>query len=260
MQNDKVFSFRASDGNTVRFEYNDSLPSAAALAREYAASGYPDRYVVYTEKQLDISATGATITSQEGERGIYLSCILRPSIFRSQAGLIGPMSAVALIGALEEHTAKELGIGWVSDIYCEGRKIGASWVEGKFDNFSSFEYLIVNFAVKVDENSFPPRLTDMIKKVFEKDNLSVSMIMAKAIINKFFGIYRDLKDPDKYMDLYSEKFILRGKKIKYIEDGVKKSARVISVDNETCALIIETKNGEELLITSPSCVIIPNKL
>ncbi len=260
MQNDMVFSFRASDGNTVRLEYNESLSSASALAREYAASGYPDRYVVFTERQLDVSATGGNISSTDGERGIYLSCILRPSIFHSQAGLLGPMSAVALVTALEDHTSKELGIGWVSDIYCDRKKIGMSFIEGKLDNFTSFEYLIVNFSVKIDDRNFPPRLTNIIKKVFEEDNLSVGMIIAKEIINKFFGLYRELKNPNKYMDVYADKFILAGKKIKYFDNGSKKTGRVINVDKNTCALTVEAKDGEMIMITSPSGVIIPNKI
>ena len=51
-----TISFRASDGNTVRVEYRESLPSTAALAKEYAKSGYPDRYVVFAEKQTAVSA------------------------------------------------------------------------------------------------------------------------------------------------------------------------------------------------------------
>ena len=260
MQNDAILSFRASDGNTVRLEYKESLPSAAALAREYASLGYPDRYIVFTEKQTLTSATGGVVSSSDGEKGIYLSCILRPSIFISQVGLLGPLSAVALSTAMEEHTSKKLGIGWVSDIYCDGKKIGYCLVEGKFFDKTTYEYLIVSFSIKTDDKNFPPRLTDMIKKVFEDDNYSLGMIMAKEIINKFFGIYRNIKNSEKYMDVYLEKFILCGKKIKYIEDGSKKNAKVISVDKNSCSLLIETKDGRLVSVTSPSGVIIPNKI
>ncbi len=260
MQNPNVYTFRASDGNAVKLEYRDSLPSSAALAREYAASGYPDRYVVFTERQTAVSALGHSISDTDGERGLYISCILRPSIFPSQAGLIGPFSAVALTSALEEHSAKELGIGWVSEIYCEGRRIGSCSVEGKLDNFTSYEYLIVNMSVKMDKKNFPPRLTDMMRRVFEADNLSVGMIMAKTVLNKFFGIYRELKSSQKHMEAYRSKFVLEGKKIKYLDGQNKRIVRVSGVDKETCALIAETRDGELLHITSPSSVIIPNRI
>ncbi len=260
MQNSNVYTFRASDGNAVKLEYRDSLPSSAALAREYAAAGYPDRYVVFTERQTALSALGHTVSDADGERGLYISCILRPSIFPSQAGLIGPLSAVAFTSALEEHSAKELGICWVSDIYCGGKKIGGCSVEGKLDNFTSYEYLIVNMSVKMDKKNFPPRLTDMMRRVFEADNISVGMIMAKSALNKFFGIYRELKSPQRHMEAYKAKFILEGKKIKYQDAQGKITVKVIGVDKETCALTAEAKNGEIMHITSPSSVIIPSRI
>ena len=260
MDNDRIIAFRASDGNTVRLEYRESLPSAAALAKEYASAGYPDRYAVFTECQLEESATGTSISDPNGEEGIYLSCILRPSIFPSQAGLLGPMSAVAFTSALEEHTDRRLGIGWVSDIYCDGKRIGGCWLEGRLDSFTSYEYLIVNFAIKTSKKNFPPKLSDMVTKVFGEDNISIGMIIAKNIINKFFTLYRDLKNPGKYMDLYSSRFALTGKKVKYIEDGSKTGVRVVGVDKNDCALIVEAKSGQEFMITSPSSIIIPNKI
>ncbi|MBE6533066.1 MAG: hypothetical protein E7676_06175 [Ruminococcaceae bacterium] len=248
LKDKEIVSFRVSDGNTVKLEHRSTLTSTVELAREYARAGYPDRYVIFTERQ------------GESESGLYMSCILRPSIFPSQAGLIGPLATVAFAAALEEHTSKKLGIGWVSDIYCDGIKVGGCSVEGKLDNFTSYEYMIITFAVKIDERIFPPRLTDMVRTVFEADNTSVAMIIARTVLNKFFMIYRDLKSPEKHMDAYKAKFALAGKKIKYLSDGKKRLARVVDIDKKNCTLIIEAKDSSILRISSPSMVIIPNKL
>lgn len=257
---DDIITFRASDGNTVRFEHRDSLPSVVALAREYAKAGYPDRYVVFTEKQTAISALGTHLSDSEIESGIYMSCILRPSIFPSQAGPICAFAATALSIALEEHSDNKVGIGWVSDIYCNGEKIGSASVEGKLDNHTSYEYLIVTFAVKIDKKKFPPRLTDMVRQVFEEKNTSVSQIMAKTVLNKFFGIYKELKTPQKHLSAYINKSVLTEKVVKYIEEGKKKSAKVVGIDKGSLALIIETKDGRRINVTSPSHVILPTKL
>lgn len=252
--------FRASDGNTVRLEHRQSLPSAAALAKEYANSGYPDRYAIYTEKQTSLSATGVPLSDGDVENGLFVSLILRPSIFPSQAGAIGALSAVAFSTALEEHTTKNIGIGWVSNIFCEGVKIGDVSVEGKLDSFTSYEYLIVNFSVRLDEKNFPPRLTDMVRRVFEEDSVSVTMIMAKTILNKFFGLYRELKNPVKHINTYATKSVLVDKKIKFIDDGKKRGCRVVGINRESLALVVETKDGKKHEITSPSNAIIPNKI
>ena len=260
VEDSNIITFRAQDGNTVKLEYRESLPSASDLAREYARAGYPDRYAVFTEKQTSISACGDIISGNEAERGLFLSCILRPSIFPSQAGSIGPLSAVALASALEEHTMKSVRIGWISDIFSDGIRIGQSSVEGKLDNFTSYEYLIVSFSVRLDPKKFTPRLTDLVRQVFEDGNQSIPMIMAKTVLNRFFTLYRDVKNPDKHLDSYAERFALEDKKIKYIEDGKKKTVKVVEVNRENLALIVETRDGRKISVTSQSSVIIPNRI
>ena len=256
----KIMTFRASDGNTVKLEYHESLPSASDLAKEYAKRGYPDRYVVFTEKQTFSSAVGASVSENDPESGLYLSCILRPSIFPSQAGALGALSAVAFSLALEEHTMQKIGIGWVSDMYCDGRKIGYTSVEGKLDDYTSYEYLIVTFAVKLDPKKFTPRLTDMIRRVFEDENLSIPTIMAKTVLNRFFAIYREIKNPAKHLNSYASKSALTDKKIKYIEGGKKKTVKVIGINKNNLALTIETRDGRKIDVTSPSAIILPSKI
>ena len=261
MQNEaNIMSFRASDGNTVKVEHRESLPSASTLAKEYARLGYPDRYVVFAEKQTHESAVNGAVSEAEPEVGLYLSCVLRPSIFPSQAGCLGALSAVALASALEEHTMQKIGIGWVSDIYCGGAKIGYTSVEGKLDDYTSYEYLIVSFAVKLDPKKFSPRLTDRVRRVFEDGNLSIPMIMAKTVLNRFFAIYREIKNPAKHLNHYATKFALTDKKIKLIENGKKKTVKVLGVNKNNLALTIETRDGRVLDVTSPSSVILPTKI
>ncbi len=245
----ELISVRESNNNIVKLECYDRLESTAALARKYALAGYPDRYAVIAEH-----------SGEGGERGIYMSMILRPSIFPSQAGLLSSLSTVALVTALEEHTTKRLGIGWVSNVFCEGRQIGGVSIEGKLDNFTSYEYIIVNFSVTLSDEDFPPRLSDLIKKVFASDSHSMATIIAKNIISKFFPLYSSLKSSEKFMALYTRKFILTGTKVKLLKDGKKQTCKVAGVDPENCALLLDTSNKTRITVTSPKSVIIPKTI
>lgn len=256
----RIVNVRLSDGSAVKLECRDRLPSTTQLAKEYANLGYPDRYAIFTQLQSLSPITKTKLSENEYEEGVFLSCILRPSLFPSQMGLVGPLAAVALVTALDDHSASRSEIGWVSDVYSEGIHIGGVAVEGKLDSFSSYEYLIVSFAVRLDKKKFPPRMTDMIKQVFEKENFSVPMIIAKEILHKFLTVYSSLRAPEKYMKIYREKFALIGQKIKYRSGSGREAARVVDVDTGTCALVIENKNKERITINSPSGVIIPKKL
>lgn len=246
-----IVSMRASDDSIVKLECHERLLSTAALAKQYAKMGYPDRYVVVAESERQRGSE---------KKGLYMSCIFRPSFFPSQAALLSSLSAVALISALKEHTVKRLGIGWVSNIYCEGKSIGGVTIEGKLDNFTSYEYIIVTFSVLLSPESFPPRLTDLVRKVFESENSSIAMIIAKNIINKFLPLYANMRSNTKFMNQYRQSFLLHGKKIKHTVGGRKKSCKVLGINNDDCALIVEMRNGQIKHITSPTGVIIPKKI
>ena len=252
MDNEQIIPYvvRMSDGNIIKLEYHNSLPSVSALAKKYAESDYPDRYVILAEEETD-SGSG---------NGIYMSLILRPSIFPSQAVFVSPAAAVATALALGEHTTDPIGIGWISDVFCDGSLIGKISVEGKLDNFTAYEYLIINFSIKLSHTSFPPRLTDMIRKVFESENTSIPMIIAKNILGKFFSLYTSIKSPQKIMNSYKSLFALRGKRIKCMVDGAQKSCKVLGVDNNTCALVVELRGGRIVNVTTPTGVTLPKKL
>ena len=260
MDNEKeAINFRLSDGSAVKLEYHHSLPSTTELAREYAKAGYPDRFVVFTERQTTSPITKTKLASGAEENGIFISVILRPSVFPSQAALLSHLCAVALVTALDEHTDSTPKISWVSDIYSDGLRIGGAAIEGKLTDYSSFEYIIVSFAVKINPKRFSARMTDIIRKVFESENISIGMIIAKSILEKFFSVYAKIRTPEKYMNVYRERFLLFDKKIKCIVGGKKITSRVVDIDKTNGALIVDV-GGERKTITSPSGVLIPKKI
>lgn len=257
----KNIVMRTAEGRILHIECHESIPSTLELAKKYARLGYSDGYVVFSEKQTAFDAVGRPLSEGESENGVYLSCILRPSIFPSQAVFLGAMTAVALHNALEEQTERELGIGWVSDIYCDGRKIGTTATEGKLDSFSTFEYIIVNFYVKLTDADFPPRMSDLIKKVFVSENTSLSLIIAKKILAKFFELFpQKIKSPEKFMEIYKRKFALFGIKTKYLDGTKKKRCTILGVNGADGRLIVETAKGDIINISAVKSIALPDKI
>ena len=249
---------RAVDGNNVKLECHDSLPSTSKLAKTYAGLGtYPDRYVIFSDKLRHSDRTEGQVKYDEG---VFMSIILRPSIFPSQGSLIPALAAASAAMVLDEHTAMPVGIGWVSNLYCNGKLIGNVKIEGKLDNFTSYEYLIVTFSIVLEKKHFPPRLTDVIKKVFEKDNSSVSMIIAKNILNRFFKFYSNLKNSSKFMNIYNKYFLMRGMSIRYTENGKRHRYKVIGIDMDSCALVVESRRKGTRYITKPANVQTPSRI
>ena len=80
------------------------------------------------------------------------------------------------------------------------------------------------------------------------------------VLVKFFLAYSSIRNPGKYMDAYSRRFILRDKKIVYFSGEKKHRGKVLDVDKSTGSLIIEGKGGEQIIIKSPSSVVMPKKV
>ena len=256
-----VVTYREADGSIINFEAHSSLKSPLELARYYATEkNYPDRYVVFTDRLAKVKTIAKKDFEAEAERGIFMSCILRPSIFPSQAALLNAMSTAAMVSALEDHTSKEMGIGWVSDVYCDGVKIGTVSLEGKLDNFTTYEYIIISFNAKLSKENFPPTLADMVKKVFESENTSVNMIIARNILTKFFKFYQNIKTPQKFMSEYTQRFAMRGKKVKYFRDEKWKAHKVLGIDSRTGELIIDNGKNPDIRVSSPVLIQNPKKI
>ena len=246
-----MISMRTFDNSIVKIECHDRVESCQDIAREYAREGYADKYAVVSTYDYKLGGD---------DKGIYMSLLLRPSFFPSQAGLLPALSVSAFARALAEHTEMRIGIGWVSSIYCEGKQIGGVTIEGKIGDMNGYEYIIINFAVKLSDENFPPRLTDLVKRIFENDNHSITAIITKNILNKFFPLYANMRSSTKFMQAYKQRFVLTGHRVKMIKNGKKSSLRVLGVRAEDCALLLEAKDAPSIAITSPKEVIIPRSV
>lgn len=260
-----ILTWRMSDGNVVKIEQHDELESTVVLARAYAQAGYPDRYAVFCVRRPVPLPHGRLPRQGKARRrtesGVYLTLLLRPSVFASQAGFLRLLSGISLLGTLEEHTSRKIGIGWVSDIYCDTERIGDTTVEGKLDAYASFEYLLVTFSVRLDEKRFPPRLTDMILKVFEGEDLSLSALIARSILNRFFSLYAALKTPQKFMDVYRAHFVLHGAHAVFFDAGGKpRSCKVLGVDTKDGTLMVETRDGSITKISNRASILLPRRI
>lgn len=254
-----VQTIRMSDGNIIKLERHDALTSVRDLAREYARSGYPDRYAVFAQKQSDTTLTGTKPRSTY-ENGIFLSCILRPSFFPSQAAFLGHLTATAIAGALQARCTKPIGIGWISEIYCNGKKIGRCSIEGRLDALGAYEYLIVHIALALRAEYFPMRLSDMVHHVFADGSHDMSIILAREILDRFFGLYAHLRTPSKFLEQYRQQFALCGSKVRLSADERRMRCTVTGVDATGGGLCVTLPNGDQRTLTHATAVETPARI
>ena len=67
------FIMNVGDGKIVKVECHEKVASTHDLAKQYAKIGYPDKYIVFSEKQTGQNSLGEKLKDGEEEKGVYLS-------------------------------------------------------------------------------------------------------------------------------------------------------------------------------------------
>ena len=86
------------------------------------------------------------------------------------------------------------------------------------------------------------------------------MIIARNILTKFFKFYQNIKTPQKFMTEYTQRFALRGKKVKYFRDEKWKAHKVLGIDSRTGELIIDNGKNPDIRVSSPVLIQNPKKI
>ncbi len=90
----------------------DEIDSTNNYAKKLAQEGCPDGTVVTAEKQTAGRGRLGRDWSSPGERGIWMSVVLRPPIHPEQAQLITLGASVAAAKGIKAATGIETGIKW----------------------------------------------------------------------------------------------------------------------------------------------------
>ena len=86
------------------------------------------------------------------------------------------------------------------------------------------------------------------------------MIIARTILTHFFKYYQSLRTPQKFMDVYNDKFAMRGKKVKFYTDEKWRSYKVLGIDSRTGQLILDNKKLAPITVSSPKLIQNPKKI
>ncbi len=271
-------SIRSARGGLLKLEWHSNVRSTSGIAKQFAESNYPNGYVICADSRYKCDSEGKL--TKEIQHGLFMTVLLRPSFFPSQAILLRALAASAFASGLAEYTPKHIGIGWPGSIYCNGVRIGKVSIEGKLNPDTSYEYLLVSFEAIFSDKDFAPRLCDLVAQVFGVYNEDLISMMARKIITAFDSFYSVMKTSTKFMDIYRQRFLFRGKKITYIKDGKKEKRLVLGVDRHSGALMVERKESDRgngtvyrqsgerdssentnvFYITAPSDVIFPKRV
>ncbi|KNZ42543.1 biotin--[acetyl-CoA-carboxylase] ligase [Acetobacterium bakii] len=223
-----------------------TIGSTNQVAKKMAMDGESHGTVVIAEEQTQgRGRMGRDFYSPAGS-GIYMSLILRPDVYASEAVLVTTAASVGVYRAIKKVTDKDPQIKWVNDIYLEDRKICGILTEA-VTNFETglVECVIIGIGVnfRLPENNFPGELNDVAGSLFrEKPDTLTRNRLAAEIINAVLELCNDLGNRD-FLKEYKAHSMVLGHEISVCQHNSWLPARAIDI-SEDGGLIIENEAGQ----------------
>lgn len=228
------------------------VDSTNTLAREKAAAGAPDGWVIIANGQTGGRGRRGRSFYSPPDTGLYMSLILRPDQYSpGQAVKLTAMAAVAACEAIETLSGQKAMIKWVNDIYLGGRKVCGILTEASFgleDGFLEYAVLGIGINVSPPEGGFPKEVERIAGPVFEKRQSDGKNRLAAEFLNRFMACY---KEPGrlKWAEEYRRRSMVLGRRIGVLLTDGEREATVLDIDS-ACRLVVRYEDGSTDCLSS----------
>lgn len=223
------------------------LPSTNDYAKMRAAKGAVHGTVIIADNQpLGRGRKGRSFYSPKNS-GIYMSIVLRPDFDVETAGTLTCLAAVAAAEAVEQVSGLQIGIKWVNDLFCDGKKLCGILTEAVMDLESGgLESMVVGIGINVAKMEFPPEVADVAASVSNLCGREISRNhLAGCILNRFEERLDRIETRD-FIEDYRRRSVLTGKEVTVYGGRESYSALVTGID-DWGHLIVRTPTGEQHL-------------
>lgn len=219
-------------------EIHKTLSSTNDRAKELAAAGAADGTVVIADNQSGGKGRRGRSFFSPPASGIYLSLIIRPEFSAELAGHLTSCAALAVAEAIEKAGGPEIGIKWVNDLYCNGKKLCGILSECSFDLESgTLEYAVIGIGVNVGKTEFPPELADIATSVYNQCGKEISRnLLIAGIINNLEKEI-DKIDSNSIIERCRRRSVVIGKEVTVTCGNSVYEAKAVDIDNDGRLLV-----------------------
>jgi len=231
----------------VRLSFFDEITSTnTELKRAYLLADADSKPQLFIAKRQNAGRgrLGRSFLSQDG--GIYMSLVLP---YHKSGAQLTAYVAVMLAEAIEEISAASVGIKWVNDIYCNGRKLSGILCEGIISPEGRLESYVVGIGINVLKTDFPDELSDIATTLEDVSGKRVSLSLLVAKIAEKLFKKLPYASEEKLMEKYKKKSVVIGKRVKVFRADESFFATAADI-NEKAELVVTTDSGEELVLNS----------
>ena len=223
------------------------IDSTNNYAKRLAAEGTGEGMVVVADHQTAGKGRLGRSFFSPGEKGIYMSIVLRPKMELKKSTLITSMAAVAVARAIENLSGVEAKIKWVNDVYLNGKKVSGILTEAAVDSENGcLSYAVLGIGVNVGVMEFPEELKAIATSVNNEAARQVEReALIAEILNEVETLYTTMETGEFLKESRSRSLVI-GKEIKVVDTDHSCPAKAIAID-EAGQLVVETSGGRQTL-------------
>ena len=180
--------------------------------------------------------------------GIYLTVCLRPKIAVEALPLLTPLAGVAAVRAIQSACGISVGIKWVNDIVCNGKKLAGILSESILQPNSQAPLAVIGIGINVKRQVFPDALAGLAGSLAELTaNEPSRERLAAAFLNELEPLIEGF-DPKAFLPAYRQHSVLIGKTVTVLRD-TPILARVTGI-GDRAELCLTAEDGTRLTLSA----------
>ncbi|KAF5070815.1 Bifunctional ligase/repressor BirA [anaerobic digester metagenome] len=221
--------------------------------RDIAAGGAPEGAIAVAEQMTAGRGRRGRHWEAPAGSGIWMSILLRPNIFPSQASVLTLLAGLAVCQGIEEETGLTPSIKWPNDIMLNGKKLVGILTEMECE-MQQTHFVIVGIGINVNTTEFPEGLMDVATSLYLESGRTFSRknILQRVLLN-FEKLYLELLESHcsfaPFLDRYKEKCATIHQDVKVLgKETFFAQAVDITPDGEL--VVIRKDNGKKEVVFS----------
>jgi len=231
-----------------------SVDSTNTMLKAMAADGEPEGRVLIADRQTAGRGRMTRSFFSPPGCGLYMSILFRPDLPAADALMLTPAAAVAVADAVESVLGIELGIKWVNDLFCDGRKVCGILTESAFSADGRLAYAVVGIGlnVRAPADGFPEELSSIAGALLPADAPDCRPQLATEILRRCAEFVSALPQVP-FLPAYRSRSVLIDREVLLNPGGDR--VKVLGID-DACRLVVQDGDGVSRALSSGECSVV----
>jgi birA, biotin-[acetyl-CoA-carboxylase] ligase region len=217
----------------------DSIESTNNIARQKAAEGCPDGFLVIAEEQTAGRGRLGRRWVTPKSSSIAMSLVLKPNIAPNDAPGITLIAGLSVCRAIEGCLHINSGIKWPNDIIINGRKACGILTEMSAE-MDAINYVIAGIGINVNIKEFPEDIKNIATSLCIEKGTAVSRKeVLSSVLLEFEGLYDRFKESglSSIMDDFKAHSVTLGNMVRVQGQGVSFEGEAVDITGDGILLV-----------------------